>query len=67
MIKLSINGEVRRLEEGMTVADALGHLGFEGEGFAVAVNGEFVPRAAYPEHRLQDGDQLDVVAPVQGG
>ena len=67
MIKLSVNGEVRELEDGLTVSGALDWLGFEGEGFAVAVNGEFVPRATYPEHRLQDGDQLDVVAPMQGG
>ncbi|MCW8196393.1 sulfur carrier protein ThiS [Proteobacteria bacterium 005FR1] len=38
-----------------------------GEKCAVAINGDFVPRSAYESVDLQDGDKVDVVAPVGGG
>jgi sulfur carrier protein len=36
-------------------------------GVAAAVNGEVVPRRAWPGTPLQDGDQVEVVTAVQGG
>lgn len=35
--------------------------------FAVALNGEFVPRTQYADTILKDGDALDIVSPVGGG
>ncbi len=35
--------------------------------FAVAINGEFVPKSQYEVTQLKNGDQLDVVSPVGGG
>lgn len=35
--------------------------------FAVALNGDFVPRTDYAKVVLQEGDQIDVVSPVGGG
>lgn len=37
------------------------------EPFAVALNGEFVPRSRYCEVTLRQGDALDIVSPVGGG
>ncbi len=37
------------------------------EPFAVALNGEFVPRSRYREVTLRQGDALDIVSPVGGG
>lgn len=34
---------------------------------ACALNGEFVPRSAYRETALADGDHIDIVQPVGGG
>lgn len=34
---------------------------------ATAVNGEFVPRARRESVLLQDGDAVEIVAPMQGG
>jgi sulfur carrier protein len=36
-------------------------------GVAAAVNGEVVPRRAWPGVPLRDGDQVEVVTAVQGG
>lgn len=65
-INISINGEKKALSNDV-LSNALVELGYEDEGFAVAVNGEFVPRPTYDEFVLSDNDQVDVVAPIAGG
>ena len=64
---LSLNG--RRVDtDAGTLGDLLAAEGFDPAGaYACAVNRQFVPRAAWCERRLADGDQVDVVAPVTGG
>lgn len=41
--------------------------GYGGATVATAVNGEFVPAPARRQTRLQDGDRVEVLAPMQGG
>ncbi|MEW5250550.1 sulfur carrier protein ThiS [Microbulbifer discodermiae] len=67
MSEIQINGQRHRLENCKTLERALEQAGFTGEAFAVAVNGEFVPRGQYAQIQLEGGDCLDVVAPVVGG
>ena len=38
-----------------------------GAPIAVAHNEEFVPRSRYASLQLQEGDRLEIVAPMQGG
>ena len=35
--------------------------------FAVACNGEFVPRNTYEDRRIDRGDRIDIVHPTAGG
>ena len=35
--------------------------------YAVAINYEFVPKSKHAEVILQDGDEMEVIAPVTGG
>ena len=37
------------------------------EPFAVAVNGEFVPRSQCADTELKAGDSIDLLSPIQGG
>ena len=46
---------------------ALTALGYGGKKVATAVNGRFVPAPARAATALNDGDKLEVVAPMQGG
>lgn len=46
---------------------AILELGYEAAHVATALNGEFVPRSEWARTTLKTGDQLDVVAPMQGG
>ncbi|MFZ5654474.1 MAG: sulfur carrier protein ThiS [Pseudomonadota bacterium] len=65
-IEVICNGEPRALCGGRTLAELLPEL-TEACDFAVAVNGEFVPKSAYGQVRLADGDRLELVVPMEGG
>ena len=67
MIFISLNNERRECEVSLALAELLPLWGFECEKIAVAINGDFVPRSQYGGLRLNAGDKVDVLAPVQGG
>jgi len=67
MIKVSVNGEVKELENGLNVSQMIEALEYKVKGFAVAVNTTFVPIAHYGEMIIKEGDKIDILAPVQGG
>ena len=64
---IGVNGEKKEVETPRSLADAIHALGYEGARIAVARNDEFVPRGLYATLQLQDGDRLEIVAPMQGG
>jgi len=64
-----VNGVAAELEPAVTLAAALGRLGYDagGAGIAVAVNGEVVPRGSWPTTRLAEADRVEVLGATQGG
>ncbi|MFQ5894926.1 MAG: sulfur carrier protein ThiS [Nitrospinota bacterium] len=66
-MKLILNGEEREFEGPLTVADLLGRLGISGEGIAVAVNLEVVPRGELDRRQLVEGERVEIVRAVGGG
>lgn len=50
-----------------SLAEVLEELDYGGLAIATAVNGTFVPAAARTGTLLQDGDRIEVLAPMQGG
>jgi sulfur carrier protein len=66
-MKLTLNGKSQFFDSSPTIQEALEHFGQNEGPFAVALNKEFVPRSQYAMIRLNDGDQLDLVVPMQGG
>ena len=65
-MRIFVNGDQREVEPA-TLALALNALGYGGKKVATAVNGQFVPATARATKALNDGDKLEVVAPMQGG
>ena len=63
-----LNGEPRE-RDGATIVELLADLGVEerARGVAVAVNGEIVPRAHWPSHRVDTGDRVEALSAMQGG
>jgi sulfur carrier protein len=66
-VTVLVNGAGRDLRAGATVADAVAAVTEQARGVAVAVNGEVVPRASWPQTRLRAGDQVEVLTATQGG
>jgi sulfur carrier protein len=64
-----VNGRPTRIEAGLSVTAALAALGWNpgGAGIAVALNGEVVPRGAWPATALGEGDRVEVLGATQGG
>ena len=65
-MRILVNGESRDVESA-SLSDALCELGYGDATVATALNGDFVPVSARADTALQAGDQLEVVAPMQGG
>ena len=66
MMTLSLNNQLQSLDDNTTLSAFLEQHPPTGS-FAVALNGEFVPRSRYADTLLAEGDELDIVAPVGGG
>ena len=64
-----VNGEPREVSGGLSVSGLLRALGHDpsGAGIAVAVNGEVVPRGAWPTTALGERDRIEVLGAAQGG
>lgn len=69
MVTISINDELQRFPAPKALRELLHTFSTANPetAFAVAVNGEFVPRTQYDAITLTDGDALDIVSPVGGG
>ncbi|GGP35200.1 sulfur carrier protein ThiS [Saccharothrix coeruleofusca] len=66
-MKAKVNGRVRELAEGATVATVVALLGTPPSGVAVALDGEVVPRAAWDSTAVPEGGAVEVLTAVQGG
>ncbi len=66
-MKAHINGEIRELPDGMTVAALLELLGAPRNGIAVARNQRVVRRSEYASQVLTDGDAVEIIKAVAGG
>lgn len=67
MITITLNGKPREVDGPLNVMLLLEKLGVNPKQVAVAMNGEVVPRAAWEQALVQDGDTVEVVRAVGGG
>ncbi len=65
-MQLQINGEAKEFE-GATLAALMETLGVNTRKVAVELNRAIVPRGLYPDTRLSDGDQIEIVQFIGGG
>ena len=66
-MRLTVNGEDRRVDEGTDIAALVGLLGLETRKVAVERNRSIVPRSAYGATRLAEGDRIEIVHFIGGG
>lgn len=66
-IEVTINGEIQGFDRPLSVTAVIEHLGIKKGKVAVERNLEIVPRSAYPETQVEDGDRLEIVHFIGGG
>ena len=64
---LTINGEQKAMSGVSTVAALVAQLGLDARKVAVEHNLEIVPRSAYGQTALADGDRIEIVHFIGGG
>ena len=66
-MKLTVNGELCEVADGMTVRGLVEAMGLGAGPVAVERNGDVVPRAQHPAVALAEGDVIEIVHFVGGG
>ncbi|HEX9402077.1 MAG TPA: sulfur carrier protein ThiS [Anaeromyxobacter sp.] len=66
-MQVRLNGELREVPDGTSVAALLVHLGVRAQRVAVEVNETVVTKDRYDGHQLAPGDSVEIVAFVGGG
>jgi sulfur carrier protein len=65
-MKLTVNGEAHEVAAA-TLAELLAVLNYEGNWLATAVNSDVVHATERARFQLNDGDRVEILAPMQGG
>lgn len=66
-MRVTLNGEAKELADGITVGDLIVALELTKRRIAVEINRELVPRDAFAERMLNDGDVIEIVHFIGGG
>ena len=66
-LSIRVNGEERRVPDGISIAAMLGELDLDPRKVAVERNREIVPRSVLDEIPVEDGDAYEIVHFVGGG
>jgi sulfur carrier protein len=65
-MRVIVNGEQREISAA-SVEALLRELDYEGTHFAIAVNYDVVPRGRWAATALNNGDEIEIITPRQGG
>ncbi len=66
-VTITLNGDVRDVPAGSTIADLLERLEVPAKGVAVERNRAIAPKSAYESIQLEGGDHIEIVTFVGGG
>ncbi len=67
-ITMTLNGKAIEYKgNAPSVTTLLKKEGFADKKIAVAINGQFIPKSSYNEHIINENDDIEIVAPMQGG
>jgi len=64
---VTLNGEIKQIENGITVSGLLESLKIEPARVAVEVNLKIIKKTDYLSHQLNEGDSVEIVSFVGGG
>ncbi|MCH9739773.1 MAG: sulfur carrier protein ThiS [Epsilonproteobacteria bacterium] len=67
MIEIIVNGEKANIKDELNIRDMIKALDYQQEVFAIALNGTFVAIDAYETTTIKADDNIEILAPIQGG
>ncbi len=67
MIKVTINGETKQLQENITIEQMLKELGYDNRWMGVAVNTTFISKNRHGKTTIKEGDEIEILSPMSGG
>jgi sulfur carrier protein len=67
VIHILINDKPMAIKKDSALLNILKQEGYGNACFAVAINRNFIPQSKYQEIILNEGDHVEIVAPMQGG
>jgi sulfur carrier protein len=65
-MRVIVNGEQREISS-VSVDALLGELEYEGTHFAIALNFDVLPKSRWAETAINNGDEIEIITPRQGG
>ena len=65
-LSIIINGKKQNIEQ-KNLQQLLDNLNPGSNSFAIAINEIFIPKSNYAVTELNNGDQLEILSPMQGG
>ena len=66
-LKLTINGEDRKILKSQNLEDLIRELDIKAPNFAMALNQQVVPKSKYATTLIQENDEVEIVHAVGGG
>jgi sulfur carrier protein len=67
MMNIQLNGQLRQVDDGITISALLELLELSGKRLAVEVNEDLVTRSKFDTHRLKPDDHIEIVQAIGGG
>ena len=67
MIQFLLNGEQQQYQGSTLLADFITETQGESCNFAVAINENFIPKSNYASTEIKEGDNVELLTPMQGG
>lgn len=67
MINIYLNDAEQSIKLTQTLAELLIENNYINQHFAVAINNQLIPHSVYNLTRLNSGDRVDIIVPMQGG
>ncbi len=67
MLQIRVNGQMKTCQAPLTVGKLLQELGIHPRAVAVERNLHIVPREAFDEEPVENGDSLEIIRMVGGG
>jgi sulfur carrier protein len=66
-LRAKVNGAERELSPGTSVGALVNEMAADAKAVAVAINRAVVPRKEWSAVQVQEGDDIEIIAPFHGG